>query len=493
MRADVKAHRAELELCDDICRFVNQRDPLGYIKYIMPWGEGDLAGVKGPRTWQADILTTIGDHLRNPKTRFQPLLISVASGKGIGKSALVGMISQWGMTVCEDCKIVLTANTEPQLRTKTWPEVNKWFNLALNSHWFNQEAETISIKDEKRKRLWRMDRIAWSENNPEAFAGLHNQGKMIVVIFDEASRIADKIWEVTDGALTDENTVIIWLAFGNPTRNTGRFKECFGRLKHRWKNYQIDSRTVEGTNKEQIAKEVEDYGGESEDHTKIWVRGLFPSQSSRQFIPSDLVDAARKYKALAYESLPKILSVDVARFGDDQTVIGLRQGRKATLLKKYRGLDTVEVAERVIEFITKEEPNAVVVDGDGLGAGVVDQLKARGYKCFEFHGAERANKTEKYFNRRAEIWGEVRDWLREGAEIPDLQELADDLTGPEYLTSNKGQIQLERKADMKRRGLASPDVGDMLAMSFAVQIAVPEQDHSHYQQFNVSESGWMRV
>jgi hypothetical protein len=206
-----------------------------------------------------------------------------------------------------------------------------------------------------------------------------------------------------------------------------------------------------------------------------------------------LVDAARKYKALAYESLPKILSVDVARFGDDQTVIGLRQGRKATLLKKYRGLDTVEVAERVIEFITKEEPNAVVVDGDGLGAGVVDQLKARGYKCFEFHGAERANKTEKYFNRRAEIWGEVRDWLREGAEIPDLQELADDLTGPEYLTSNKGQIQLERKADMKRRGLASPDVGDMLAMSFAVQIAVPEQDHSHYQQFNVSESGWMRV
>ena len=152
----------------------------------------------------------------------------------------------------------------------------------------------------------------------------------------------------------------------------------------------------------------------------------------------------------------------------------------------------MEVAERVIEFILKEKPDAVVVDGDGLGAGVVDQLKARGYKCFEFHGAERANKTETYFNRRAEIWGLLREWLREGAEIPDLQELADDLIGPEYLTSNKGQIQLERKADMKRRGLASPDLGDMLAMSFAVQIAVAEEDRTPEYSGMQSELSWLR-
>ncbi len=491
MRADVKAQRAELELADDVCRFVS--DPLGYTEYMMPWGEGDLAGVEGPRTWQAEILAAIRDHLRNPGTHFQPLLISVASGKGIGKSALVGMVSQWAMSTCEDCKVVLTANTEPQLRTKTWPEVSKWFTMALNSHWFNLEAECISINDDKRKRLWRMDRIAWSENNPEAFAGLHNLRKRIVVIFDEASRIADKIWEVTDGALTDENTEIIWLAFGNPTRNTGRFKECFGRLKHRWKTFQIDSRTVEGTNKEQIAKEVEDYGGENEDHVKIWIRGLFPSQSSRQFIPSDLVEAARKYKALAYDTLPKILSVDVARFGDDQTVIGTRQGRKATVLAKYHGLDTVQVAERTIEFIISEKPNGVVVDGDGLGAGVVDQLRARNYKCFEFHGAEKANKSEKYFNRRAEIWGLMRDWLREGAEIPDLQELEDDLVGPEYLSSNKGAILLERKQDMKRRGLASPDLGDMMAMTFAVQIAVADKDRKPQYGGMQTELSWLRA
>ena len=491
MRTDVKAQRAELELLDNICRFVE--DPLGYIKFIMPWGEGELADCQGPRTWQAEILAAIRDHLQNPETRFQPLLISVASGKGIGKSALVGMISQWAMSTCSDPKVVLTANTEPQLRTKTWPEVNKWFTLALNEHWFNLEAESISIKDPTRKRLWRMDRIAWSENRPEAFAGLHNMGKRIVVIFDEASTIADKIWEVTDGALTDEKTEIIWVAFGNPTRNTGRFKECFGRLKHRWLKFQIDSRTVEGTNKEQIAREVEDYGGEEEDHVKIWVRGLFPSQSSKQFIPSDLVQAARKYKALAYESLPKILSVDVARFGDDQTVIGTRQGRKAMVLAKYHGFDTVQVAERTIEFILKEKPNAVVVDGDGLGAGVVDQLRARGYKCFEFHGAEKANKSETYFNRRAEIWGLMRDWLREGAEIPDLQELEDDLIGPEYLSSNKGQILLERKKDMKRRGLASPDLGDMLAMTFAVQIAVADKDRKPQYGGMQTELSWLRA
>ncbi|KKL81555.1 hypothetical protein LCGC14_1993560 [marine sediment metagenome] len=491
MRADVKAQRAELELLDNICRF--RSDPAGYIKFIMPWGEGELADNHGPRKWQEEILDAVRDHLRNDETHFQPLLISVASGKGIGKSALVGMISQWGMSTQTDCKIVLTANTEPQLRTKTWPEVNKWFNLALNNHWWNLEAESISIKDPNRKRLWRMDRIPWSENRPEAFAGLHNMGKRIIVIFDEASAIPDKIWEVTDGALTDEKTEILWFAFGNPTRNTGRFRECFKRLKLRWKNFQIDSRTVEGTNKEQIAREVEDYGGEEEDHVKIWVRGLFPSQSSKQFIPSALVTAARKYKALEYDKMPKILSVDVARFGDDQTVIGSRQGRKAKVLAKYHGLDTVQVAERVIEFIIQEEPRAVVVDGDGLGAGVVDQLKSRGYKCFEFHGAEKPMKPETYFNRRAEIWGLMRDWLKEGAEIPDLQELEDDLVGPEYLSSNKGAILLEKKADMKRRGLASPDLGDMLAMTFAVQIAIADKDRRPQQGAMQSELSWLRA
>ena len=337
------------------------------------------------------------------------------------------------------------------------------------------KAHGITFKGKGHEKLWRSDTVPWSENNTEAFAGLHNQGKRLVLIFDEASAIGDKVWEVAEGALTDKDTEIIWLAFGNPTQNTGRFRECFGRFKHRWKTFQIDSRTVEGTNKEQIAKWVADYGEDS-DFVRVRVRGEFPRAGSSQFIGSDVVAAARTYHAEGYTSLPKILSVDVARFGDDQTVVGTRQGRCFRILAKYRGLDTVQVAERVIEFMQKEAPDAIVVDGDGIGAGVIDQLAHRGFnkRLFEFHGGAHANDSAAYFNRRAEVWGAMRDWLAAGASIPDDSELATDLTSPEYGFSNKSQIQLERKEDMKARGLSSPDCADTLAMSFSVKVAPPK-------------------
>ena len=467
---------AERDLLEQIAEFSD--DPAECARYAFPWGAEELAqggGSEGLRKWQEGILEALRAHLQNPLTRYQPCQIAVASGKGIGKSALVGIIIHWAMSTCEDCKVVLTANIEPQLRTKTWPEVSKWFGLAINKHWFLVEGQSITIRNKEHRRLWRTDRITWSEKNPEAFAGLHNQGKRIVIIFDEASSIADIIWETTEGALTDENTEIIWLVFGNPTRTDGRFRECFGRLRHRWKTYQIDARTVEGTNKAEFERQVEDYGEDS-DHVRIWVRGEFPRASSTQFIPTDIVSRARRYEAKGFHSLPRILSVDVARFGDDQTVIGWRQGRKAVILGKHRGLDTVQVAERTIAFIEELKPDAIVVDGDGLGAGVVDQMKFRGYgtRLFEFHGAEKANDFPKYFNRRAECWGLMRDWLQASADIPDDPEFEEHLTGTEYLYSRRQQIQLEKKEHMKGRGLSSPDCADMLAMSFAPTVARPK-------------------
>jgi hypothetical protein len=166
------------------------------------------------------------------------------------------------------------------------------------------------------------------------------------------------------------------------------------------------------------------------------------------------------------------MAVDVARFGDDRSVIGIRQGRQFRVLRKYAGLDTVQLAERVIEFMELEEPDAVVVDGDGLGAGVVDQIKHRGFgrKLFEFRGGMAPDDPAKYYNKRAECWGMMADWLKAGAEIPDDPEMEIDLTGPQYGFSAKGQIQLEKKEDMKSRGLASPDLGDCLAMSFGVKV-----------------------
>lgn len=482
----------ESQLIDDLGGFTH--NPAGFAAYAYEWEENELVQSHGPRAWQADILNHIGAHLASPETRYTPCRIAVASGHGIGKTALISIVLSWALSTCEDSRAVVTANTKNQLDTKTVPEVSKWFRRAINAHWFDVAATSIRAKDPKSAKTWRADFIPWSEQNPDAFAGLHNQGKRIVVIFDEASGIAPVIWETTEGALTDEDTEIIWLAFGNPLRNDGKFFECFGSQKHRWKTYQIDARTVEGTNKAQMQGWVDDYGEDS-DFVKTRVRGEFPNAASNQFIPTNIVEAARRNEISGYEHLPKILSVDVARFGDDQTVIGMRQGRKFKILGKYRQLSTVFTTERIIEFVNQYHPEAVVVDEDGVGGPVIDQLRARNYGkgLHGFHGGAEAL-DRKYFNRRAEVWGLTRDWLNGGADIPDDAELASDLTGPLYDYAsgkrNYGSIALEEKKDMKERGLSSPDCGDCLAMTFGVNVkAAPKREAQPYVR-SAMQSSW---
>lgn len=490
MSALVTPDTAEQELRYDIGGF--SRKPLDFVRYAY-WTPEELRGGAGPRGWQKEILSNIQKHLSDASTRFTPCQIAVASGHDIGKSALISFVLNWAMSTCDDCKCIVTANTGTQLATKTVPEVTKWFKKGINSHWFDVKAQSITVRDAGHERTWRVDFITWSKENVDAFAGLHNKGKRIVVVFDESSGIDARVWEVTEGALLDEETEIIWLAFGNPTQNTGRFKECFGKFRHRWKTFQIDSRTVEGTNKAKIEQWIADYGEDS-DFVRVRVRGEFPRAGSNQFIPGDVVAAARKYRAESYAHLPKILSVDVARFGDDQTVIGTRQGRKGRILAKLRGLDTVQVAERVIKIMQEEEPHAVVVDGTGIGAGVIDQIRFRGFgsSLFEFHGGTSADDSAAYFNRIAECWGMLRDWLKAGAEIPDDPELESNLTGREYGFTNKSQIQLEKKEDMKARGLESPDDADMFAMTFAVNMAAPPTpEPPRAWEPKVMESSWM--
>jgi hypothetical protein len=482
-----KNERAMLEEISEVIL-----DPLLYAQRFYPWDKGNLLGSNGPRQWQKDIFAYIRDHITHPATRFTPCRVAVSSGHGIGKSAFVGMLANWAMSVCTDAKVVVTAGTGTQLATKTVPEIGKWFKLCHNRHWFDVRATSIRSKVPGHEDSWRVDYITWSEHNTEAFAGLHNVKKLILLVYDEASAIADSVWQVSEGALTDEKTMIIWLAYGNPTQNTGRFRECFGKYKHRWKTFQIDSRMVEGTNKEQAEQWVQDYGEDS-DFVRVRVRGEFPRAGSSQFIPGDIVAAARKHKAEGFEALPKILSVDVARFGDDQTVIGVRQGRQFRVLGKYRGKDTVWVAERIIEVIGGEKPDAVVVDGDGLGAGVIDNLNHRGFgqRLFEFHGGAPANDAAAFYNRRAEVWGLARQWLMDGAEIPDDPEIELDLTGPEYGFSNKNQVQLERKEDMKKRGISSPDIGDCLAMSFAVRVLPKPKEIKQVVYQHEAAQAWM--
>jgi hypothetical protein len=459
----------EKDLEAEIARFTD--DPYGYSLYAYDWGYGELEGMDGPRGWQAEIQKAIRDHLQNPKTKYQPCLIAVASGHGIGKSAEIGMIINWGMATCEDCKVVVTANTDTQLRTKTAPEVGKWFRLSIVAHWFHVYATAIFTTDKKHEKTWRADFVPWSKNNTEAFAGLHNKKKRIILIFDEASAIDDKVWEVAEGALTDEETEIIWIAFGNPTRNTGRFRECFRKFKHRWITRQIDSRKVEGTNKIQIQKWIDDYGEDS-DFVKVRVRGIFPAMSAKQFISVTDVDAAygRHLRKNQYDFAPKIIACEPAWEGDDELVIGLRQGLMFKILRVIPKNDNdIQVANILANLEDDEKADAVFVDG-GYGTGIVSagRTMKRDWTLVWF--AEKPH-DEGYLNKRAEMWGLTKTWLKEGGAMPEDQVLYNDLIGPETVARLDGKIQLESKDDMKARGIPSPNRGDCLALTFAHPVA----------------------
>lgn len=450
-----------------------QHDPLGYVQQAYPWGEagGELADANGPRDWQADILGVIGEHLQDPTTRFKPLRVAVASGHGVGKSALISQITKWALDTMADTRVVVTANTENQLRTKTWPEVCKWARLAETRDWFKPTATSVHSSDPDAEKSWRADAIPWSENNTEAFAGLHNMGRRIVLIFDEASAIADRVWEVAEGALTDEGTEIIWIAFGNPTRNTGRFRECFREHRHLWITRQIDSRTVEGTNKDYLDELVSTYG-ENSDIVKVRVRGEFPSQSAKQFISSEDADAARDrhLKPEQYNWAPKILTCDPAWEGDDPLEIGLRQGLHFRILRSMPKNDNdLQVAAILAQLEDEHQADAVFVDA-GYGTGIVSagRTQGRNWQLVWFGGA--ATKAG-YKNKRAEMWGDARDWLKAGGAIdPADKALYQDLIGPETVATLDGTIQLESKKDMKKRHLPSPNRGDALALSFAFPV-----------------------
>lgn len=453
------------------CRF----DPMAWSAFAWDWGHGELQDYDGPREWQANIFKLIRDHLQNPETRFDPLQIAVASGHGIGKSASMGMLSNWAMSCWADAKIVTTANTEGQLRTKTAPEIGKWFRMSITGHWFDVQSTSIKSRDKAHADQWRQDFIPWSEHNTEAFAGLHNKGRIIVLEFDEASKIHDKVWEVAEGALTDEGTAIIFIVYGNPTRNSGRFRECFRKFRHRWHRFQIDSRDVPGTNKKKIAQWVEDHGEDS-DFVKIRVRGQFPSQSALQFISGDDVDAARSrhLRPEQYQFAPVILGVDPAWTGDDALEIVLRQGLMSRSIATLpRNDNDVEVANLIARLETEHKADAVFVDA-GYGTGIVSagQVMGRAWQLVWF-GGKATNPG--YVNKRAEMWGAMKAWIKEGGAIdPKDEELYQDLVGPETVPRLDGKIMLESKQDMKERGLPSPNRGDALALTFAAPVSKKE-------------------
>lgn len=452
------------ELINDMASF--SHDPYAWVLYSFEWGKGELEG-KAPEQWQIEILCAVRDGLLTPN---EAIRVAVASGHGIGKSALVAWLILWAISTFEDTRGVVTANTENQLRTKTWPEVAKWHQRFIAKHWFTVTATAIFSSDPSHERNWRIDLTPWSISNTESFHGLHNLGKRLILIFDEASAIHDEIWNVSEGALTDANTEILWFAFGNPTRNTGRFHACFHKFRHRWKTKQIDSRTVSISNKTQIKQWEDDYG-ENSDFFKIRVKGEFPNTSDKQFIPADYINAARgkKLGMASYYYAPAIIGADPAY--SDEFAIFLRQGLFSKQIGSFKGLkDDMAAAGYLAKLEDEYKADAVFIDF-GHGSGIASAGKLMGREKWTLVNFGGASSLNEYLNKRGDMWAQMREWLKQGGVIPDDPQLCEELSWPEWHMNVRTQkTVLESKEDMRKRGLSSPNRADALALTFAFPV-----------------------
>lgn len=443
-------------------------DPLLFAEEAWNWGEGKLKG-KDIRAWQSEVLDTIAQQLLDPATRHDLVRVAVASGHGIGKSALTGILTTWALSCWRDPRIVITANTEGQLLTKTSPEVGQWVRSSAYGDLFT--TETMSIKHKQRPEQHRADLLTNSEHNPDAFAGLHAEGRLVMMIVDEASGLSEIIYQTILGAMTDENTVLIFVMLGNPVSPYGPFREAFRKNRKLWNVWNIDSRTVEGTNKKALQDIIDQYGEDS-DPAKVRVRGIFPAVSQRQFIPTPYVDAAygRHLRAEQYDFAPNIITVDPAWEGDDELVIGHRQGLMFEILETMpKSNDDFLVAAKVAHYEDRFDADAVFVDG-GYGTGIVSAGGTMGRDWTLVWFGEKPT-DEQYLNKRVEMYGRARDWLAAGGAIPRNQRLYDDLVSIETARQRPdGKQQLRSKQDMKDDGLPSPDYGDALALSFAYEV-----------------------
>ena len=457
----------QAQLVNDI--FSYAKDPLGYVMYAFPWGESELENTQGPRKWQREVLSEIGKQLKTGNIA----RIAIAAGHSIGKTALTAMVQKWALDTLVGTRGQVTANTGQQLKTKTWAELAKWNRLSVTNDWFEITSTSIYSTQEKYKLDWRSDISVWRENRTEAFAGFHNYFKRILIILDEASGIPQAIWDTVDSFFLDKDTEIICLAFGNPLNNSGGFYELFHNEDKRkiWKPIHIDARTVEGVSLDEIEK-MKEIHGEDSDYFKVRVRGMFPNASTTQFIPNELCMTARKRTVAGTVYDPLVAGIDFALGGNDNCVIYYRRGLDGksippTIIPGNLVHDATKLADILCEDLAKKKPDVVFGDKGAMGGPIINIMNKLGFSVVPVNfGGEPSDKT-KYFNKAAEMASTRKQWMYDGGAIWDDPQLHDDLCQREYGSTLKGQLRLETKDDMKKRGLESPDISDALDATFA--------------------------
>ena len=430
------------------------RDPVGFVRVVL--------GAE-PDAWQIQFLEWIAQDERR---------IAIASGHGVGKSTAAAWAMLWYLLTRYPVKVVVTAPTSAQLYDALFAELKHWINLLPPALYalLDPAKDRVALKADT-SGAFISARTSRAEA-PEALQGVHSENVMLIA--DEASGVPEAVFEAAAGSMSGHNAVTILL--GNPTRTSGLFFDAHHRMSSTWRTLNVSCLDSPRVSDEYVEEMKERYGEDSNAY-RVRVLGQFPRSGDDTVIPLDLVEDSFHRDVLDPVGVPEVWGLDVARFGDDAScLVRRRLNVVPTAPRIWRGLDTMQLAAQVKaqydECDPNDRPSEILVDSIGLGAGTVDRLRQWGMPVRGVNVSESPAMKELYHNLRAELWYQALAWLQaRDTKLPKDEALLGELTGPRYKFTDSGKILVESKADMKKRGMPSPNRADALILTFASDAA----------------------
>lgn len=404
-----------------------------------------------PRAWQREA------HIGLGSKRWGVLVVHRRGGKSV--LAIMHLIDRACRIDKPDARFAYIAPELKQCKSIAWAYLKRYATKIPGTKVHESELR-VTLRNGADVRLFGAD-------NPDSLRGIYLDG----VVLDEVSNLSKDLWDsVLRPALSDRHG---WALFMGTPAGINLLSELYfsARDKPDWYSACF---TVDQTEALDPA-EVEDMRNGGMTVTAFAREMLcdFSASVDNVLLSVNEVEAAAKRHANEpdYALAPRIIGVDVARQGDDRSVIFRRQGIASFTPQVYRGMDGMQLAAQVAVLITEWTPDAVFIDGSGgYGAGVIDRLKQLRHRCVEVQFGGKADDL-RFANKRCEMWWRMAEWVKASGILPPEQELKQDLCAPTYGHDNQGRLLLEAKDKIKARGLPSPDLGDALALTFAYPVA----------------------
>ncbi len=429
--------------------------------------------------------------------------VSIRSGHGVGKTAFFSWLAWWFLTTRRTCKVPIISPSQNQLRDAMWPEIAKWHQrmpAGLRDQ-YEVLGETVIYKADP-KGSFIVARTA-PTHKPEALQGFHQEqltetedGTLIsvsnmMILLDEASGIDEPFFEVSRGALSGKGTKVVMA--GNPTRTSGTFFDSHNKLRALYKTFHVSCLDVPRA--QGHIEEVKEQYGENSNAWRVRVLGEFPTSDDETIIPLEMVLQAVDRDVDTPPYYP-VWGLDVARFGMDRTALAKRcANRLLEPVKFWNNLDGTQVLGKLKQEYEDTapdyRPSEIMVDAIGMGATVYDFCKAAGLPVRAVNVGEAASSRENCMRLRDELWFKGREWfLDRSCTIPNDEALIAELTQPLYTFTVTGKMVVERKEDMKKRGIRSPDLADAFLLTFACGIKKKIDRHRDATYGQDGTSAW---